>query len=108
MLKEASIQKLIYENAVPELDIVLKPQGFKYLKSKSCFVKQSGIFQHIIHVSHPTSALDYDGLCCMAMVNHHNLHKKSTGIANFEIAKPPKSPPYGLQCYAKITLFYPS
>jgi hypothetical protein len=44
----------------------------------------------------------------MAVVNHHNLHEKSTGMAHFEIVKPPKLPPYGLQCYAKITLFYPS
>ncbi|MFN8347790.1 MAG: hypothetical protein U0X91_22485 [Spirosomataceae bacterium] len=47
-------------------------------------------------------------LCCMAAVKHHYLYKKSTGMANFEIAKPPKLPPYGFQCYAKITLFYPS
>jgi short-subunit dehydrogenase len=35
-------------------------------------------------------------------------NENSTGMANFEIAKPTKLPPDGFQCYAKTTLFYPS
>lgn len=89
MLKETSIQKLIYENAVPELDIVLKPQGFKYLKSKSCFVKQNGVFQHIIYVSHPTSALDYDELRDLTLIK-------------FTISGAIKIPDFEKWCFEKL------
>lgn len=89
MLKETSIQKLIYENAVPELDIVLKPQGFKYLKSKSYFVKQNGIFQHIIYVSHPTSALDYD-------------ESRDLTIVKFTISGAIKIPDFEKWCFEKF------
>lgn len=36
-----------------------------------------------------------DGLCCMALDLHPLLNGKSTGMANFEIAKPTKLSPEG-------------
>lgn len=89
MLKEKTIQTLIYEHAIPELELVLKPQGFKYLKSKGYFVKQSGIFQHIIHVSHPTSSLDYD-------------ESRDLAIVKFTISGAIKIPDFEKWCFEKF------
>ncbi|MFN8347856.1 MAG: hypothetical protein U0X91_22825 [Spirosomataceae bacterium] len=111
--KKIEITKVSSKNKIEELSLEIErlkkeldteKNSYKYLENRYDELEK----KYNENETKKNKFNDEEWLCCMAAVKHHYLYKKSTGMANFEIAKPPKLPPYGFQCYAKITLFYPS
>jgi WD40 repeat protein len=60
MVKEIKIKEMVYGKLGGLLEIAFRKYGFKYLKSKKCFLRQDGIFCQQVNLNYPDPALSYN------------------------------------------------